>query len=320
MRGKALTEFILAVFATVLLYFIICLFISLYIVKRKKQRTREMFEKVLLNSEKSTSHDYAKRCISRIDTLKREMKDVFYTESFDNLKLCAYYVPCGRETDTFVLLVHGYDSDAFTAFGSQITFYKDLGFDTLVIDQRSCGASEGKYITFAVNESRDVATWCRFIVQKFKNCKKIVLHGISLGGASVLFSLDRQLPSEVKCVIDDCGFNSPEGIIHHVLEKDFHFPAFMRKTVVLFCEMICKCKFRNANTEDILKKSDIPILFVHGALDTYVPYYMSESNYKAAKTAFEFHTVEDAHHANSFICDEFGCYNAVKRLLNETLN
>ncbi len=316
---KSLKPFVLVVLAILLLYFILCLYVASVAVRKKKKRTRQTLEKILSTPSLSSEHEHARRCIERIETLENAVTETLTAESFDGLNLKAYYVSCGKATDTFVLLVHGYDSDAFTAFGSQINFYKEHGFDIVVIDQRACGNSDGKYVTFAVNESRDVATWCHYIVNRFKNCKNIVLHGISLGGASVLLSLDKQLPNEVKCVIDDCGFDSPEGILHHVLKKDYHLPAFVRKTAIIFCEMLCQCRFRGINTEDILKNTDLPVLFIHGALDTYVPYYMSENNFKAAKNPFEFYTVADAHHANSFIRDENGCYGAVKRLLEQAL-
>lgn len=316
---KSLKPFLFVVLAILIFYFILCLYIAFVAVGKKKKRTRQSLEKVLSNPSLSSEHEHARRYIERIETLENAVSKTLTVESFDGLKLKAYYAPCGKSTDTFVLLVHGYDSDAFTAFGSQIKFYKDLGYDVIVIDQRACGNSEGKYVTFAVNESRDVADWCHYITSEFKNCKNIVLHGISLGGASVLLSLDKQLPSEAKCIIDDCGFDSPEGILHHVLKKDYHLPSFIRKTAIIFCEILCKCRFRGVNTEDVLKNADLPVLFIHGALDTYVPYYMSEDNYKAAKNPFEFYTVADAHHANSFILDESGCFSAVKRLLEQVL-
>ena len=317
LRGITLTKYILiALFVLLLVYSVSCICAALYALKRKKTRNTDTFLKILDDPSKAYAHEHAKRCIERIDLLKSSMTETLCMKSFDKLELKAYYVPCGKETDKFVLLVHGYDSDAFIAFGTQIKFYKELDFDIVVIDQRACGKSEGKHVTFAVNESRDVASWCNFILKRFTNCKNIVLHGISLGGASVLFSIGRHLPSEVKCIIDDCGFDSPEGILHHVLKKDYRLPRFVREGVIFFCEIICKCKFRGVKTEDILKNTELPILFIHGALDTYVPYYMTENNFRAVKNPFEFYTVDNAHHANSFICDEEGCNNAVKRLLD----
>ncbi len=318
--GNELTKYILTiVFVLLLLYPVSCICAALYALKRKKKRDVNTFLKILRDQSRVCEHEHAKRCIERINILKSSMTETLCMKSFDGLNLKAYYVPCGEETDKFVLLVHGYDSDAFTAFGTQIKFYKELGFDIVVIDQRACGASDGKHVTFAVNESRDVSMWCDYIKEHFKNCKKIVLHGISLGGASVLFSISRHLPSEVKCIIDDCGFDSPEGILHHVLKKDYHLPFFVRKSIIIFCEIICKCRFRGVSTEDILKNTDMPILFIHGALDTYVPYYMTENNFKAVKYPFEFYTVSNAYHAGAFVIDEDGCNKAVKRLLDFAL-
>lgn len=310
---------LIAASAVILLYFLCCYAAAVYALKRKKTKTKETFQDILASQASDNVREHARRCIERIETLQAATTETFCMESFDGLKLKAYYAPCGKETDTVVLLVHGYDSDAFTAFGNRIKMYTDQGFDTVVIDQRACGSSEGKHITFAVNESRDVAMWCDYIVNRFKNCKNIVLHGISLGGASVLLAIDKNLCREVKCIVDDCGFDSPYGILDHVLHTYYKLPCFIRKTVICFCEMICKCKFKGINTEDILKNTDLPILFIHGDLDFYVPYRMSVNNFKAVKRPFEFYTVKGASHAACFVKDEDGCNRAVERLLNFAL-
>ncbi len=310
-----------AVVLLVFIYFTGCYFAARYAMKRKRTRTRQDYEKILHND--TLCEDVrcrAERIIKRIDALSKLTSKVYSIKSFDGLELKMYYAPCKEDTDTAVLLVHGYDSDAHTAFGTIAEHYVSKGFDVFVIDQRACGKSEGTCVSFGINESRDVVSWYKFIKENFPSLKKIFLHGISLGGATVLLSLkDHELSHSVSCVVADCGFDSPERILDHVLKNYYHLPSFMRKTVIFFCGRICKCDFRGVNTEDILKNCDVPILFLHGDLDTYVPYDMSVSNFNASKRPFELYTVKGARHAGCFTVDEQGSYSAVDRLLNYAL-
>ena len=181
--------------------------------------------------------------------------------SFDGLKLYGRYYT--NNSDKTVILVHGYRSNGKHDFSGALKFYYDYGFNVLLIDQRSHGKSEGKLITFGVKESFDVRDWAEFLNKKY-NPKYIVLSGVSMGGGTVVFALKRGLPQNVKCVIADCGFTSPEAIIRKVgydrfkINAKFYMPFLNAMTHIFGGFSIYE------TTADALKNNKIPIVFIHG--------------------------------------------------------
>jgi esterase/lipase superfamily enzyme len=134
--------------------------------------------------------------------------------------------------------------------------YYKMGFNILLVDQRSHGKSEGKYITFGVNESRDVLSWLEFVNTKFSP-EKVIISGISMGATTVLMSLRFNLPQNVKSVIADCGFTSPVEIIAKVGKDNYKINT---KPIIplldLTCRIIGKFSITNINTVDIVKNTE----------------------------------------------------------------
>ncbi len=97
--------------------------------------------------------------------IKQTPHEWCYTTSFDGLKLAARYYD--NNSTCTILLFHGYRSSAAHDFSCAVEMYYKMGFNILMPDQRAHGKSEGKYITFGVNESRDVLSWLEFLNKKF---------------------------------------------------------------------------------------------------------------------------------------------------------
>lgn len=69
--------------------------------------------------------------------------------SYDGLKLTGYFFPVDDAKGS-ILLVHGFHSSGPTDFSVVVKFYHEMGYNLLVINQRTHNSSEGKYITFGV--------------------------------------------------------------------------------------------------------------------------------------------------------------------------
>lgn len=220
--------------------------------------------------------------------------------SFDGLKLYGRYYT--NNSDKTVILVHGYRSNGKHDFSGALKFYYDYGFNVLLIDQRSHGKSEGKLITFGVKESFDVRDWAEFLNKKY-NPKYIVLSGVSMGGGTVVFALKRGLPQNVKCVIADCGFTSPEAIIRKVgydrfkINAKFYMPFLNAMTHIFGGFSIYE------TTPDALKNNKIPIVFIHGEKDNFVPVEMSRESLKAAGKYGSGIFVKEADHGLSYLVE-----------------
>ena len=114
------------------------------------------------------------------DTLSIPYEDVFIT-SFDGLRLHAKFYAASERKAPVQIMFHGYKSSAERDFCGGLREGIDGGFNVLLVDQRAHGESEGKYLTFGVNERFDCLSWASYAAERFGNDVKIYLYGISMG-------------------------------------------------------------------------------------------------------------------------------------------
>ena len=234
--------------------------------------------------------------------------------SRDGLTLKARYYHAKASHGITVIMMHGYNNNWFYQFGYDALHYLSHGCDVLLPAQRACGESEGKYITFGVYESEDCADWCYRINEAYSP-NYIILHGISLGGATVCCATGEKLPDNVRGIIEDCGFTSPYEQFTHNL-KPMHLPPFIVLPVTsLYCKMKAGFGFRQKCAVDVIKQNRLPLLVIHGGTDTFVPTWMGKKIYDAATCDKELLIVDGAEHAMAFREDEKKCQDASARLI-----
>ena len=236
--------------------------------------------------------------------------------SRDGLKLKAVYYHAEQPKGVTVIMMHGYNHTGMGQFGFYCMFYLKNGCDVLLTDQRACGKSEGRYITFGVRESEDCADWCYRINEEYKP-EHIVLHGISLGGATVMMALSEQLPKNVEGVIEDCGFTSPYEQLKHNVEQ-MKIPPFLVMPVTdLYCKLKAGYGFKDKSSLDGIKQNKRPLLVIHGDKDDFVPTEMGRRIYEAADCDKELVITENTTHADSFRNHRGQCEEACLRLVTK---
>lgn len=235
--------------------------------------------------------------------------------SFDGLRLQGYYLPC-EDAKRTIVLVHGYHGSGIRDFGCVSKFYHNMECNVLIIDQRAHGKSEGRYIGFGVKERFDCLEWITYLNQRWERKVPIFLDGVSMGAATVLMTSGLELPSNVAGIIADCGFTSPWDICNHVLRKEYHLPSF---PVLYIANFICKiCAgygFKDASTREAVKHSKVPILFVHGDKDEFVPTEMSRTNYVECDSEKELEIIKGAGHALSYFTETSRYEKKIKEFL-----
>lgn len=223
-----------------------------------------------------------------------------YTESYDGIQLHATWVPAEDPRGT-VLLVHGYHSCIYTDYGLVMQMYHDMGMNLLLPDHRGHGKSGGTYTTFGVKESRDVKRWIEHHNQNL-GCHRMILSGLSMGAATVMYLADEDLPENVKYCIADCGFTSPKEIISKVFTDVIHLPAWpVIWATDLFARFFAGFSLEEKNSTRTLKESTLPFLFVHGLSDDFVPCDMTRRSYAACASEKKLLLVEGASHGVSFL-------------------
>jgi fermentation-respiration switch protein FrsA (DUF1100 family) len=123
-----------------------------------------------------------------------------------------------------------------------------------------------------------------------------------MGGATVCLVSGEELPKNVKCIISDCGYDSLEDQFRFVLKEKLYLPQFpIVKIAKRFIKFIGKYDISDVKPRDAVAKSKLPILFIHGSVDEFVPSYMVKKLYNSSnKRKCEIFIVEGAGHALSY--------------------
>ena len=234
--------------------------------------------------------------------LKQEQAEDIWIDSHDGLKLHAHWIPAKDPVGT-VILAHGYRSTKLVDFSVVYRMYHDWGLNLLVPDQRAHGQSQGRFITFGVNESKDMKGWIGWHNQQNQN-QPIMLSGLSMGASTMLFLADQPLAPNVKGIIADCGFSSPWDIVSAVFRKVTHLPPYPSVWVAnLFAKALAGFDLRARDTMSILPHSCVPVLLVHGTEDDFVPCSMTKEAYKVCNEPKKLLLVEGAGHGVSFLVE-----------------
>lgn len=229
-------------------------------------------------------------------------EDVYQT-SKDGLKLHATYFP-GPDTQKIVICFHGYTSDGMHDFIGLSDYYMRNGYGMLLVDERAHGKSEGTYIGFGCLDRHDALGWIQWVIQECGPQVQILLHGISMGGSTVLMTSSMELPLQVKGIISECGFTSPKEVFTHVLHTMYHLPAF---PMIQISDYVNRKKagfgLDECNAAREVHNAKVPILLIHGDGDTFVPCEMCEKIYENCTSPKTRLIIKDAAHAECYYKD-----------------
>lgn len=241
--------------------------------------------------------------------------------SDDGLKLYASLLMCPNSKN-FVIGSHSLFGCGINDFAPLSEFYHNLGFNMLLPDHRTQGKSEGEYVSFGAFEKNDLIKWIYYILDRFGSDSKIILHGVSMGATTSLLAGSMNLPDNVKAIISDCAFTDPISFLKYQLGRH-HLPAnfilnpLFTKIISKYVEKCVGINICNVNTIDSLKKSSIPILFIHGDQDDIVPVDMCYKNFEACNSEKKMLIVKNATHAKSHYIDTTSYESAVKDYINK---
>lgn len=210
---------------------------------------------------------------------------------------------CLQSTNSkkIILAVHGFHSNGSNDYAIFAPFYERMGYHMLIVDARAHGESEGNYIEFGTQEKYDVICWIKYLVDRFGLDCQIVLHGISMGAATVLMTGGEKLPRQVKGIISDCSYSSAEEEFKFLIKNYYHLPAFpIYQLTTFLAKLKVGFSVKECSVLNQTSKIKIPILFIHGDLDDFVPTWMVYKLYNVCNSKKYLVLIKDASHAISY--------------------
>ena len=220
------------------------------------------------------------------------MKDTFVVMS-SGYKAHAIFLYAPRTTDKTAVVVHGYKMRAEAMLHIAYLYNHDLQFNVLLPDLYAHGESEGDHIQMGWNDRWDVLQWAEIANNIFSkrlrnnlqgHHTRQVLHGISMGAATVMAVSGERTPSYVKCFLEDCGYTSVWDEFAAQLKDQFALPSFpLMNTTSALCKLKYGWSFSEAQQIEQVASSTKPMLFIHGDNDDFVPTKMVYPLYKAKR-------------------------------------
>ena len=203
--------------------------------------------------------------------------------SDDGYKLHACYIPAAdpKNAKGTALVIHGYGDNHYV-FLYLVRMYRDqLNYNVLFPDLQYHGYSEGDEIQMGWKDRLDVMKWIEVAHEKF-NDDFMVLHGVSMGAATVMLTSGEKLPDYVKCFVEDCGYCS----VTDQFKKNLDDMSKLLPNVIITSASIVSgkefgWKFEEADCRKALAKCEKPMLFIHGDADDFVPFSHLDENYNA---------------------------------------
>lgn len=249
---------------------------------------------------------------------RRETEDV-EVQSEDGFVLHALLVPHIAPRATAILF-HGWHSSAEMDFLCVLPFLHSLGIQTLLVDQRAQGDSEGRYMTFGVREHTDVPVWVDYVSERFGKEHPIFLQGLSMGAATVMMASSTRFGANVRGIVADSGFTSPYEAVSAAWRNKTPFPSHLAVWLLdKFTRLFADFGLKDYSALDALRKAEYPVLFIHGTGDKFVPCYMSKQAYEACRSEKTLLLVENAGHCMSYLTDRARVEEAYREFVEKCL-
>lgn len=227
----------------------------------------------------------------------RYIPETMRIESFDDMELFGRilnyedYEPLDEYTSNvkncskiaknrkFAVLCHGYHGSGADLICESV-FWMQRGYNVLLPDMRGHGQSGGDYVGMGYHDSLDLLSWLNKLNALYEP-SKIVLYGVSMGGATVLGACGNDLPGNVVCCIEDCAFASIRDEIYHCA-KHLLFAERIVRTADKLCRKKYGYGFEDGGAARQLRlNTRIPVLFLHGDRDKFVPSACARELYDA---------------------------------------
>ncbi|MEG1519819.1 MAG: alpha/beta hydrolase [Clostridia bacterium] len=246
-------------------------------------------------------------------------KESFNVDSIYGYKLYGEMYRNKIHTNKTVVIMHGYGGNYILSL-KYAKMFLEFGFNVVVFDNTNCGRSGGNLTYMGVHEIDDLGV----IVAKARELTGenavIGLHGESMGSATSMAYLSRD--DKIAFMIEDCGFTTLSEEVTFMMSKTYHL---WRHPYVILASLIAKLRFgfffKDFSPIALMRENggyeNVPMMFVHGKVDTVVPFEMMQKLYDAKRGYKKKVVFEYAQHARSILYYREEYIKATKDFLTE---
>ena len=230
------------------------------------------------------------------ETYKNTKKKKFMIYSDYGYNLSCELLESGLPDNKIAILCHGFSHGKYKSLIYAEMFLK-LGYNVLIYDHRNHGLSGKAHTSMGYYEKYDlkkIVDWC---INTYGSDCKIVTHGESMGGATVLLHLE--IDNRVVATIADCSYSDLRDLLKHQIKHYYHLPQFLIPLESLITYIRAGFWYGKVSPISVVKKTNTPILFIHGKKDSYVPTKMSRQMYDIKRDKKAIYLVAGAGHAAS---------------------
>jgi len=233
----------------------------------------------------------------KIDKFNALEKQEVYVDSQYGYKIHGFFFP-NSDSKKIIILCHGITWSLYGSVKYMDIFFK-RGFSVFIYDHRNHGLSGGKNTSYGYYEKFDLKKCTDWLFNKLGEDIIVGLHGESMGAGIVLQNIT--IDQRIKFCIDDCGYSDAEDLFKHRLEKDYNIKRFpIVKLASIISKMRVGWEFKDVSPLTTLPSIEIPILFIHGEGDDYVPAFMCKQMYEVKNGYKEIYIAPNAGHAEAY--------------------
>ena len=246
-----------------MLYFAFCLIGGVYLADGALHPARRN-----LTEDESTGFQ------QRVQAMGAQVEDVSITTP-DRVRLRGWLIRPARANGDGAVLLHGLGDNrlGMTGYAQLLLAHR---YTVLLPDARAHGVSGGPLATYGLLERYDIHRWVEFLSAKIgPGCTYGM--GESMGMAQLLQSLDTG--TQFCAVVAESAFASFREIAYDRMGQPFHLGPWVGRTVLrpvvevafLRARWKDKLNMQEVSPEDALRQSHVPVLLIHGQVDSNIP-------------------------------------------------
>ncbi|WP_163536150.1 alpha/beta hydrolase [Gracilibacillus sp. YIM 98692] len=235
------------------------------------------------------------------DWMSKQEFETWEMQSYDDLNLTGYFLEAEEPTNKAVIFAHGYLGKAKDMGLYARYYYEELGYHIFMADMRGHGDSEGEYIGFGWHDRFDYLDWTDKVIDKVGENAEVVLHGLSMGAATVLMTSGEDHPENVKAIVADSAYTSVYDMFQYQMNRMYNMPSFpILPTTNLITKVRAGYSLKEASALNQVKNARVPVLYFHGKEDTFVPTDMAMELKNHTETETDMLLFDQAGHGEAY--------------------